>query len=460
MFTSTHCEVLAAFHRAFQLMSTFFPIPEKDNKTELKWLMFFRILFSVLLLGSTIILQLGETTTLIEPTLLVLYGFIIIIFLISLVYSLLLKRVKRSITFAFIQVCIDTFFVTLIIFVTGGFLSVFSFLYLVVIVYSSMLLPMRGTMVIAALCSIQFGCLVELEYFDILNPFGASANLLAVAYGWSQVFFKLIITTIACFAVAFLSSLLAEQTRSSKKELRTMEDHVKRVEKMASIGEMAAGLAHEIKNPLASLSGSIQLLREDMRYDSDHERLMQIILREADRLSSLASNFLLYARPPAGKLEAIRLDRALLEAAELFEKDGSNNGRITISQKVTPDIWISMDRGHLNQILWNLLLNAAEAIESEGNIAIEMLPLRNKQVCVKITDNGCGMSAETLKSIFDPFFTTKSNGTGLGLSIVHRILDAYDAWLNVESELNKGTTVTLNFKQIAPPYDPSSATPT
>jgi two-component system sensor histidine kinase PilS (NtrC family) len=386
-----------------------------------------------------------------EPSLLLLYGFIITIFLISLVYGLLLKRVKNEVSFAFIQIGIDTFFVTLIIFGTGGFLSVFSFLYLVVIVYSSMLLPMRGIMVIASLCSIQFACLVELEYFGILNPYGTDTNLLASAYGWNQIAFKLIITVIACFAVAFLSSLLAEQTRKTKKELRTMEGHVKRVEKMAAIGEMAAGLAHEIKNPLASLSGSIQLLKEDMRYDPDHERLMQIILREADRLSSLASNFLLYARPPAGKVEPIKLDRAVLEAAELFEKDGSNNGHITTSKKLSPDLWITMDRGHLHQILWNLLLNAAEAIEDEGQIEIEMFPLKNKNVCVKITDNGCGISKETLTSIFDPFFTTKPSGTGLGLSIVHRILEAYDAWLSVESELNKGTTVTLNFRQIDPP---------
>jgi two-component system sensor histidine kinase PilS (NtrC family) len=432
-------------------MSTLSPIPEKDYKTELKWLMFFRILFSLLLLGATIVRQLSETATPKEPSLLLLYGFIITIFLISLTYSLLLKRVKNEVSFAFIQIGIDTFFVTLIIFGTGGFLSVFSFLYLVVIVYSSMLLPMRGTMVIASLCSIQFACLVELEYFGILNPFGTDTNLLASAYGWYQIGFKLMITVIACFAVAFLSSLLAEQTRKTRKKLRTMEGHVKRVEKMAAIGEMAAGLAHEIKNPLASLSGSIQLLKEDMRYDPDHDRLMQIILREADRLSSLASNFLLYARPPAGKVEPIKLDRAVLEAAELFEKDGSNNGRITTSKKISPDLWITMDRGHLHQILWNLLLNAAEAIEDEGQIEIEMFPLKNKHACVKITDNGCGMSRETLTSIFDPFFTTKPSGTGLGLSIVHRILEAYDAWLSVESELNKGTTVTLNFRQIDPP---------
>jgi two-component system sensor histidine kinase PilS (NtrC family) len=432
-------------------MTTRSPMPEKDYKTKLKWLMFFRVLFSVLLLGSTVVLQLVETASLMDPSLLVLYGLIITIFLISVFYSLLLKRIKKEIAFAFIQISLDTFFVTLIIFVTGGFLSVFSFLYLVVIIYSSMLLPMRGTMVIAALCSIQFGCLIELEYFAILNPFGTDGNTLATTYEWNQIIFKLMITMMACFAVAFLSSLLSEQTRKTKKELRTMEGHVKRVEKMAAIGEMAAGLAHEIKNPLASLTGSIQLLKEDMRYDPDHNRLMQIILREADRLSSLASNFLLYARPPAGKVEPIKLDKALLETAELFEKDGSNNGRITTSKKVSPDVWITMDPGHLHQILWNLFLNAAEAIDGQGKIAIEMFSLKNKHACVKITDNGCGISNDTLKSIFDPFFTTKSSGTGLGLSIVHRILDAYDSWLNVESELKKGTTVTLNFKQIDPP---------
>ncbi|MBW2434838.1 MAG: two-component sensor histidine kinase [Deltaproteobacteria bacterium] len=426
-------------------------MPEIDDKTKIKWLISIRILFSFLLLGSAIIQQMGKNATPMDRSLVVLYGLIAAIFLLSVVYSTFVRRVKNIVLFAFIQTVMDTFFVTLIVFLTGGFVSVFSFLYLVVIIYASMLLPMWGAMVIAALCSLQFGAMVELEYFGLLSPIGTNGNLLANAFDWSQIFFKLIITMTACFAVAFLSSLLSEQTRKTKEELRAMEGHVKRVEKMAAIGEMAAGLAHEIKNPLAALTGSIQLLKEDMRYDSDQARLMQIILREADRLSSLASSFLFYARPPAGKVEPIDLNRALLEIVELFEIDGSNNGRVKTIKKISSDVWITMDPGHLHQILWNLLLNAAEAIDGDGNIEIEMFPIKNKYACVKISDNGCGISAETLKTIFDPFFTTKPNGTGLGLSIVHRILEANDAWLNVESQLNKGTTVTLHFKQIAPP---------
>ena len=424
---------------------------QTEYKNKLKWLLFFRILFSSLLLGSTIILQIGEKTSPFAPSLIVLYGIIITIFLLSFIYGLLLKRIKRDRTFAFLQILVDITIVSLIIFVTGSFLSVFSFLYLVVLTYSSMLLSRRTILVIAAVCSIQFGIMVDLEYYGILTPLGTTTSHLSAMFAWNEVLYKVMITMMACFAVAFLSSLLSEQTRKTKKELQAMEDHVKRVEKMAAIGEMAAGLAHEIKNPLASLSGSIQLLKEDIRYDPDHDRLMQIILREADRLSLLVSNFLLYARPPAGKVEPVELDKVLIETTELFEKDGSTDGRISASTNIESGIWVEMDPVHLRQILWNLLLNAAEAIDGEGKISIEMYGLRNKDAWVKISDDGCGMSRETLKSIFDPFFTTKTSGTGLGLSIVHRILQAYDARLDVDSEPNKGTSVTLKLKQINPP---------
>jgi len=426
-------------------------MPEKDFKDKLKWLMLFRVLFSTLLLGSSIILQLGDSPPPIGPPLKLLYGLIAGIFFLSILYALVLERTEKYLTFAYVQILIDTLVVTVIIFVTGSFSSIFSFLYLVVIIYSSILLSIRGTLVIAAICSIQFGVMVDLEYYGIIYPFVVEKAILASSHPWNQVLYKILITMTACFAVAFLSSFLSEQVRSTRKELRVMESHVKRVEKMAAVGEMAAGMAHEIKNPLASLTGSIQLLKEDIHYDPDHDRLMQIILREADRLSSLVNNFLMYARPPAGKVETIEFDKVLTETAELFEKDASHDGRITITKNIQSDIWISMDPVHLRQIFWNLLLNASEAIDGQGVINIEMYGLKNKRACIKITDDGCGMSPEELKPIFDPFYTTKANGTGLGLSIVHRILEAYDSWLNVESEVNKGTTFTLQFKQMESP---------
>ncbi len=425
--------------------------PESDFIRTLKWIMFFRVLFTTLLLGSTIVFQLRRSPSFLAEPLLFIYGLTIGIYVLSFVYTIFLRRVKRELLFAYIQVLMDTIVVTLIIYVTGGFSSIFSFLYLVVIIYSSMILFRRGSMIMAALCSIQYGILVDLEYFGLLTPFVVEDSMSGLTYTWNYAIFKILITMVACFAVSFLSSLLSEQERRTRKDLLAMEEHVKRVEKMAAIGEMAAGLTHEIKNPLASLTGSIQMLRDDIPRSSDHDKLMQIILREADRLSSLANNFLLFARPPVGKTESIELKEALSETLELFERDSTGRDRILITKIFIPNIWIEMDASHLRQILWNLLLNAAESINGSGRIDIKMIPPMNSFVGIQVTDTGCGISKERVDSIYDPFFTTKSNGTGLGLSIVHRILESYNGWIEVVSEIDQGTTFTLKLKQINSP---------
>jgi two-component system sensor histidine kinase PilS (NtrC family) len=426
-------------------------MPESDQYLNLEWLMFARLIFTTLLLGSSIVLQLSQTPSLLAVPLLLLYGLIVFIFLLSFIYTLILNRVKQRLHFAYLQIGIDTFIVTVIIYVTGSFSSIFSFLYLVVIIYSSMLLYRTGSMIMVGLCALQYSILVELEYYGFIRPFVMDESLLASNYNGSHVFYKIMIIVLACFAVAILSSLLAEQTRKSKKELWAMEDHVKRVEKMAAIGEMGAGMAHEIKNPLASLTGSIQLLRDEFNYDSDHDRLMKIVLREADRLSSLVNNFLLFAKPPAGKIESIQLDKALAETVELFEKDHTCLDRITIHKDISPDIWIEMDAQHLRQVLWNLLLNAAEAIDGQGSIDIKLYLLKGEVACIEIADDGCGMSNETMDSVFDPFFTTKKSGTGLGLSIVHGILDSYGSRLEVKSRLDTGTTFTMRLRRLELP---------
>ena len=424
---------------------------ESDLSNRLQKLIGARILFSTLLLGSTAFLELNRSRSPESAPLFILYGLIGVIFLLSLAYAVALNRIKNLRAFAGLQTAIDTLIVTVILQVTGGFSSIFSFLYLVVIVYSSLLVARRGTVLIAALCSVQFGLMVDLEYYGLLNLLDGQGNPLAAVYGWDQVIYKIVSIMVACIVVAFLSSFLSEQTLSTRRELRIMAQQVKRVEKMAAIGEMAAGLAHEIKNPLASISGAIQLLREEIRSDPDQDRLMQIILREADRLSSLVSNFLLYARPPVGKSETIDLERAVRESVELFEKKAAGEGRIVVIVKTQPGIWIGMDCAHLRQVLWNLLINAAEAIDAQGEIRIELSSAKDRQACLRICDTGAGMSPETLQSIFDPFFTTKPNGTGLGLSIVHRILEAYDCRLDVDSTPARGTIFSVYFRQIEGP---------
>lgn len=425
--------------------------PDSDLVRNLQLLMFFRVLFTSLLLGSTIILQLSESESPLTRPLVVLYGLIATIFFLSFLYAALIGMVRQHLIFAYIQTGIDTLIVTTIIFVTGGYGSIFTFLYLVVIIYSSILIFMPGSLIIAALCSIQYGIMIDLEFYGILKPFISDARVSAYFYPWSHVLYKILIIMIACFAVAFLSGLLSERERRAKKELMDLEDKMKRVEKMAAMGEISAGLAHEIKNPLASLTGSVQMLKEDLQFSPDKEKLIKIIFRETERLSSLLSNFLMFARPPIGRVEKINLDAAIEEIIALFEKDHSTKSRINISRNIYPGIWIEMDPGHLHQVLWNLLLNAAEAIETNGFIQMATYPIKKEHVGITITDDGCGMTRDMTKSIFDPFFTTKPDGTGLGLSIVHSILESYDSGLDVESDIGKGTTFTIELKRANPP---------
>ena len=426
-------------------------IPQVETYNKLKWLTFFRLIFSTFLLGSTIALQLGNAPSLMTLPLLALYGLTAGIFFLSAVYAWLLKNSARYFFQAYLQITLDTAIVSLIILITGGFSSIFSFLYLVVVIYASVVLFRVWSFLTAIFCGIQYGTIVALEYWRVVRPVIADSNLLADNYSGFEVAYKVLMILMACIMVAFLGSLLAEQTRKTRHELIAMEAHVKRVEKMAAVGEMAAGLAHEIKNPLASLSGSIQLLQEDISSNSAQGKLMRIVRRETDRLSSLLTNFLMFARPPAGEPAAIDLEKSVIDTVALFEKDAKWSNRISIRKRLASGVWIEMDPAHLHQVLWNLLANAAEAIAGMGFIDITMDTEHRGLVLLYIQDNGCGISDDKLKLIFDPFFTTKARGTGLGLSIVHSILESYGYRLDVESKIGQGTTFSLHLRRINPP---------
>lgn len=420
----------------------------RDNNellAKIKWLIFFRIIFTVFLLGSTIFVQQENQSGLSSYPVLFLYGIITGVFILSVVYIVFI-RYSPKLAFSYVQLNVDTLIVSLIIFATGSYSSIFSFLYLLVIAYSSILLSRKGCMYIAAISSIQYGLMLELEYYGVLEPFLLSQSL--IANDLTQVTYKIIITMVACFSVAFLSSFLAEQTRSSKRELKAMEEHVRRVQSLAYMGEMAAGLAHEIKNPLASMTGSIQILKEELSLESGQEKLMRIILREASRLNSLVTDFLLFAKPPSGNIIKIDVDDMITEVVDLFQKDKSLKKKIIITAELLEDFCIDMDPVHFRQILWNLLLNASESIQDDhGKIHIRMRSLQNGYGEISIADTGKGISPADINLIFNPFFTTKIRGTGLGLSIVHRLVENNEGRLDVESMPNQGTVMSLKLKK-------------
>ncbi len=416
----------------------------------IKWLIGFRIVFSIVLMVSTFAFCNHDKLYFTTQPFLFLYILSIILFLFSIICLLILLAIKTGILFAYFQFICDSFFVSAIIFITGGFASVFTFLYLLVIMAAGIMLLQKGSMFIAALCGIEYGILVDFQYYGIIVPFGSRPDF-AFSIEWYYVVYRIIIIIIACFAVAFLSGLLAVEAKKARRDFKIMESHLKRVERMSVIDELASSMAHEIRNPLASLSGSIQLLRENVKYDSSNDKLMQIVLRETARLSRITSDFLSFARPKTGKTEIFRAEQVIEEIARLFNDDPVYSGRIEVKRKLYSPVWLHMCPDHFNQILWNLLKNAAESIEYKGIIRITLGRPKNNRVHLKISDNGCGIKKENMKFVFNPFFTTKPNGTGLGLSIIHRLVDSYHGMIDLESIPGKGTVFTLILKTVEKP---------
>ena len=238
---------------------------------------------------------------------------------------------------------------------------------------------------------------------------------------------------------------------------KEMEEQMKRFDKMAAIGLLAAGMAHEIRNPLASLSGSIQMLQADLQLDEPQRHLMEITLRESERLNALITDFLLFAHPPETNKTLLEMDRVIGETVELFTHSPVfHEGIRVVHEKSHKLARALIDPDQLRQVFWNLFINAAQSLNGGGEIRVRLekekedfwgtrLPFPNPNktkewIKISISDTGAGITPEDKEKIFEPFFTTKEGGTGLGLSIVHKIIENHQGIIQVESEAGKGST--------------------
>lgn len=410
-----------------------------------KWIVLARAVFALVLVFSTLFFSDTDLSGQRSPSFLSLYKISGTILGLSLVYFVWLYQEKYLYVLAYTQIIIDTFIVTAIVFVTGGYHSIFTFLYLLVIIYAAMLLLARGSFLVALASSIQYGFLIELEYHKIIAPLSENQPL-ALVVDQHHILYRVVIIISACFATAALSGILSLQLKTARKDLKIAQEHLKRVEKMAAVDELVSGIAHEIKNPLASLSGSIQMLRHQMAPTGENDKLMQIILRETDRLRQIVTDIRLISKPGRTNAELIDLSKAIDDVKTLFDNTPAWHTRINIVTRIERDLYVYMDRVHLQQILWNLIKNAAESIEGKGKITISLYSPKHKRIYLTIQDTGLGINKKNAPHIFDPFFTTKSDGTGLGLSIIHRIVDTYDGMIDFESIPGKGTVFTLIFQ--------------
>jgi two-component system sensor histidine kinase PilS (NtrC family) len=228
---------------------------------------------------------------------------------------------------------------------------------------------------------------------------------------------------------------------------RAMEEQVRRSERLADLGRLAAGLAHELRNPLAAMTGSVELLRDAAREDGDAQRLMDILLREASRLNRLVSRFLQFTRPAPPQRAVTDLGLLVAETLGVFVNDPAAVG-VAVEKDLVPTP-IACDPDQMKEVLWNLLVNAAQAIgvreRRGGCIRIACRPDSTGGAIVSVEDDGPGIAEGDLRKIFLPFHTTKEQGTGLGLATVQRVVDAHGGTVEVFSVPGRGARFTVRL---------------
>ncbi|MFC1889976.1 nitrogen regulation protein NR(II) [Thermodesulfobacteriota bacterium] len=249
---------------------------------------------------------------------------------------------------------------------------------------------------------------------------------------------------------------------------KELEDELRRADRMAVVGRMAAGIAHEIRNPLASISGSVEILHDGLDVSGKEERLMGIVARETDRLNELITKFLLFAKPDAGEREPIDLVEIIDETVILLNNHPALGNGVSIEKNCPRGNLVLANVGQLKQVFWNLLLNSVEAVGSSGIVSIDLHRIEGGDAaiadrkdnptkfgidCIEIDvhDTGSGIETEVIDKIFDPFFTTKDHGSGLGLAVAYRIVENHQGHIVVNSRPDEGTTFRIFLPSVGEP---------
>ncbi|CAI2716889.1 ATP-binding protein [Nitrospina watsonii] len=241
-------------------------------------------------------------------------------------------------------------------------------------------------------------------------------------------------------------------------ELRKMEEKILQSEQLAAVGRFSAGLAHEIRNPLASLSGSIQVLRDSLQVEDQYKRLMDIVISETERLNAIIKDFLSYSQPRKSKATVIDLTQLLQDVVLLIKNNNEYDCSIEIELDMPArHIVIQSEEDQVKQMVWNLCLNGMQAMDRAGTIRLELKEVQGhrhrdfetdrKGVLLSVEDQGRGIPPDKLKQIFDPFFTTREEGIGLGLATVNKIIQRFGGQIGVVSEVGKGTRFDIFLPQ-------------
>ena len=417
----------------------------------LAWMTGLRLVFFTLLLIATAVFYLGGELTRYPVSLRIVFITIATSYTLAALYAAVLKTGRRLLTLTYAQIIIDQVAWTAIVYVSGGATSGATSFYALSCLVGASLIGLRGALTAAITGAASFLLLcVSFGEQWILPPSDQSGYYVTT---WNELIYPLLVNGLGICVVAVLAAYLSERLRVASRALDDANARALEAERLAVLGRIAAGLAHEIRNPLGSIRGSIEMLGESPVLSPEDRDLCAIIQREATRLNDLVTDMLDLSRsrpPKVEEIDVVALAGDVVSLAARSERSASGDVRV-VYEGPRDRTLARGDGAQIRQVMWNLVRNAVQSSPAGATVTVGVTP-EPGAVVLRVDDEGPGITEEAMARIFDAFYTTRAHGVGIGLALVKRIMDehaALGARIEVVSPEKGGASFRVTLKSVA-----------
>jgi hypothetical protein len=400
-------------------------MPQDALARRLFWVTWLRVAAFTALLGVTLGLSASGRLSAYPVTRTILLDTIVAAYTLAALHAAVLRWSGRARLVAYTQVAFDQCLWTSIVYVSGGASSGATSFYGLTVLVAAILLGLRGAIFAASIGLALYGGLcVALARGLVLPP--ADQFALTFVRAPADASFPALLNGTGIVVVLLLAGYLAERLRATGGALEVATQRYNEAERLAELGKIAAWLAHEIRNPLGSISGSIELLRESPAISAVDRQLCDIVLREASRLNGLVGDMVDLSKPRSPTAEAVDIAELARDLVALAKRSAAAKGGVqVVYDGPEGHVLARCDGAQIRQVGWNLVRNALQS-SSSGSVVIVGVSAKDGRVCLAFDDEGPGIDAAARQRIFDAFYTTRAHGTGIGLAVVKRIIDDHE----------------------------------
>ncbi len=412
------------------------------NKKDVLGFIIVRLVMVTALIISAISIQFSTSTFM---PLLPFYSLIVLLLVLSAIYFGLYIWGKFLTSQVFLQISFDLLIITVLVYISGGLEHSFYLLYIFEIIAASIVLSKRAAYITAAFSAVCFGVLLDAIFYGLIPYFGSDPDHL-VTHG--TVLNSLFFAWGMFFIVAFLINSLMGKLRSARSALHQAQRELDTKQRLTVAGEVSAHMSHEIRNPLAAISGSVQVLKSELDLSEEQKKLMDIVVNESERVSKTLDQYLSLTLNREHDLAEIDLSDVCKEILFLMKNSGELNGGCYVNGNFhSSPCYYYGNKDQFKQIFWNLINNAVKAMEGYGTLTIDFSKKANDWIELRFRDTGQGMTEEVQQRIFEPFYSDFHVGKGIGMSVVKRIVEDYKGKIKIHSDVNNGTEIVIVLPQ-------------